>query len=163
MHTLRTVFRAFDKQRQVLASAGVAIALLSTFSDALHAEELFRFHSDTPMRQFITPFFDENGVKTWQCEGETVQYLNESRFNVRKMCSTFFDQQQRDKVDMTVRSEDAVVSLPKHRASGKSLLTVTNPEYTIVGEQWVWEGKHEKASFSKVFIGKNANVLFYDR
>jgi len=163
MHTLRTVFRAFGKQRQVLASAGVAIALLLTFSDALHADELFRFHSDTPMRQFITPFFDENGVKTWQCEGETVQYLNESRFNVRKMCITFFDPQQRDKVDMTVCSEDAVVSLPKHRASGKSLLTVTNPEYTIVGEQWVWEGKHEKASFSKVFIGKNANVLFYDR
>ena len=162
MHTLRTVLRVFFQQRQALISAGIGIALLSVFLD-LHADELFRFHSDTPMRQFITPFFDENGIKTWQCEGETVQYLNESRFNVRKMCITFFDPQQREKVDMTVRSEDAVVSLPKHRASGKSLLTVTNPEYTIVGEQWVWEGKHEKASFSKVFIGKNANVLFYDR
>ena len=139
------------------------MVLFATIFFPLHADELFRFHSDTPMRQFITPFFFFFFFKTWQCEGETVQYLNESRFNVRKLCITFFDPQQRDKVDMTVRSEDAVVSLPKHRASGKSLLTVTNPEYTIVGEQWVWEGKHEKASFSKVFIGKNANVLFYDR
>ena len=159
---LRTVRQASNKRQHFWVAAGIGIALLSVFSD-LHAEELFRFHSDTPMQRFVTPFFDENGVKTWQCEGETVQYLNESRFNVRKLCITFFDQQQRDKVDMTVRSEDAVVSLPKHRASGKSLLTVTNPEYTIVGEQWVWEGKHEKASFSKVFIGKNANVLFDDR
>ena len=161
---LRTTRQAFDKRQHFLVAFAVCIAtaLLSVSSD-LHADELFRFHSDTPMQRFVTPFFDENGIKTWQCEGETVQYLNESRFNVRKMCITFFDPQQRDKIDMTVRSEDAVVSLPKHRASGKSLLTVTNPEYTIVGEQWVWEGKHEKASFSKVFIGKNANVLFYDR
>ncbi len=160
---LRTVRQASNKRQHFWVVAGIGVTLLLTTSLRLHAEELFRFHSDTPMRQFITPFFDENGIKTWQCEGETVQYLNESRFNVRKLCITFFDPQQRDKVDMTVRSEDAVVSLPKHRASGKSLLTVTNPEYTIVGEQWVWEGKHEKASFSKVFIGKNANVLFYDR
>ena len=160
---LRTIRQAFNKRQPFWVATGIGIALFSAIARVLHADELFRFHSDTPMRQFITPFFDENGVKTWQCEGETVQYLNESRFNVRKLCITFFDPQQRDKVDMTVRSEDAVVSLPKHRASGKSLLTVTNPEYTIVGEQWVWEGKHEKASFSKVFIGKNANVLFYDR
>lgn len=145
-----------------LRNLSTILGIYSSFWNILSADELFRFQPNAPMQQFVTPFFNEKGVKTWQCKGETVNYMESSRFNVKNMCITFFNPQQSDAVDMVVQSDEAMVSLPRHRASGQSTLTVTNPDYTIVGKEWVWEGKKGNESFSKVFIGKDAHVIFYE-
>lgn len=138
------------------------LGICGSFLTSLSAEELFRFQPNAPMQQFVTPFFNERGIKTWQCKGETVNYMESSRFNVKNMCITFFDPQQSNTVDMVVQSDEAMVSLPTHRATGQSTLTVTNPTYKIVGKEWIWEGKKDNESFSKVFIEKDAHVTFYE-
>ena len=124
--------------------------------------ELFRFQADTPIYGFAAPFFGETGVKTWECTGEQVRYLSDVKIKIRKMCITFFEPHRSDNVDMVVRSDRAVISIPGQRASGKTLLTVSHATYTVIGENWFWEGKHSNKTFSRIFIGKNASVMFYD-
>ena len=124
--------------------------------------ELFRFQANAPIQGFQSPFFNENGEKTWQCSGEQVRYISESEIHLKKMCITFFCPHHPEKADMIVRSDAAQISLPKQRASGETLLTVSHPAYTIIGENWVWKGKRSKRTFSEVYIGKNASVMFYD-
>ena len=124
--------------------------------------ELFRFQANAPIQGFQSPFFNENGEKTWQCSGEQVRYISESEIHLKKMCITFFCPHHPEEPDMVVRSDVAQISLPKQRASGETLLTVTHPSYTIIGENWSWKGKRSKRTFSEVYIGKNASVMFYD-
>ena len=124
--------------------------------------ELFRFQANAPIQGFLSPFFNENGEKTWQCGGEQVRYISESEIHLKKMCITFFHPHRSEEVDMVVRSDVAQISLPEQRASGQTLLTVTHLSYTIIGENWFWEGKQAKWAFSKIYIGKNASVMFYD-
>ena len=124
--------------------------------------ELFRFQANAPIQGFQSPFFNENGEKTWQCSGEQVRYVSESEIHLKKMCITFFCPHRPEEPDMVVRSDVAQISLPKQRASGETLLTVTHPSYTIIGEHWSWKGKRSKRTFSEVYIGKNASVMFYD-
>jgi hypothetical protein len=46
---------------------------------------------------------------------------------------------------------------------GQSLLTISHADYAIAGEQWVWESKVPKNNaLLRVFVGKRANVLFYE-
>ena len=124
--------------------------------------ELFRFQANTPIQGFLAPFFNESGEKTWQCSGEQVRYISDAEVYMKKMCITFFQPHRSGDVDMIVRSDLAQISLPEQRASGQTLLTVTHTSYTIVGEDWFWEGKQSKRAFSKIYIGKNASVMFYD-
>lgn len=124
--------------------------------------DLFRFQANAPISGFLSPFFNEFGEKTWQCTGEQVKYISDSKIKIKKMCISFFCPQHLEHVDMVVRSDNAVISIPEQRASGKTLLTVTSPSYTIVGENWYWEGKQSGKSYSKIFIGKNASVMFYE-
>ena len=124
--------------------------------------DLFRFQANAPISGFLSPFFNEFGDKTWQCTGEQVKYISDSKIKIKKMCISFFCPQHLDQVDMVVRSDNAVISIPEQRASGKTLLTVTSPSYTIVGENWFWEGKRSGKAYSKIFIGKNASVMFYE-
>ena len=124
--------------------------------------ELFRFQANAPIQGFQSPFFNESGEKTWQCSGEQVRYISESEIHLKKMCITFFCPHHPEEPDMVVRSDMAQISLPEQRASGETLLTVTHPAYTIIGENWSWEGKQSSRTFSKIYIGKNASVMFYD-
>ena len=139
---------------------GCVAALIALTHQSLG--ELFRFQANAPIQGFISPFFNENGEKTWQCSGEQVRYISESEIYLKKMCITFFCPHQPEEADMIVRSDAAKISLPKQRASGETLLTVTHPAYTIIGENWVWKGKRSKRTFSEVYINKNASVMFYD-
>lgn len=136
----------------------LAFILLSHLSSG----ELFRFQANAPIQGFLSPFFNEHGEKTWQCSGEQVCYLSESEIHLKKMCITFFCPHHPEEADMIVRSDTAQISLPEQRASGETLLTVTHPSYTIIGENWSWEGKQSNRTFSKIYIGKNASVMFYD-
>ena len=52
--------------------------------------ELFRFQANAPIQGFQSPFFNENGEKTWQCSGEQVRYVSESEIHLKKMCITIF-------------------------------------------------------------------------
>ena len=110
--------------------------------------DLFRFQANAPISGFLSPFFNELGDKTWQCTGEQVKYISDSKIKIKKMCISFFCPQHLEQVDMVVRSDNAVISIPEQRASGKTLLTVTSPSYTIVGENWFWEGKHSGKAYS---------------
>lgn len=124
--------------------------------------ELFRFQANAPIQGFLSPFFNESGEKTWQCSGDQVRYISESEIHLKKMCITFFCPHHPEEADMVVRSDEAEISLPQQRASGETLLTVSHPSYTIIGENWSWEGKQSKRAYSKIYIGKNASVMFYD-
>ncbi len=124
--------------------------------------DLFRFQANAPVSGFLSPFFNEHGDKTWQCTGDQVKYISDAKIKIKKMCISFFCPQHLDQVDMVVRSDNALVSISNQRASGKTLLTVTSPSYTIIGEEWYWEGKHLGKVYSKIFIGKNASVMFYE-
>jgi len=124
--------------------------------------ELFRFQANAPISGFLSPFFNEFGEKTWQCTGEQVKYISDSKIKIKKMCISFFNPKNLEAVDMVVRSDNALISIPEQRASGETLLTVTSPSYTIVGENWFWKGKRIGKAYSKIFIGKNASVMFYE-
>ena len=145
----------FSMRRVVCILAFVA-------SSQYSSGELFRFQANAPIQGFQSPFFNESGEKTWQCCGEQVRYISESEIHLKKMCITFFCPHHPEETDMIVRSDVAQISIPEQRASGETLLTVTHPSYTIIGENWSWEGKQSKRAFSKIYIGKNASVMFYD-
>ena len=129
---------------------------------SLAQADLFRFQADAPLSGFLCPMFNQQGQKTWICQGDQVKYLSETKIKMAKMCITFFSPEDLSQIDMVVRSDKAVISLPQHQAQGKTLLTITNPTYTIVGEDWQWEGRQAGKAFSRVYIGKNATVMFYD-
>ena len=124
--------------------------------------DLFRFQADAPLSGFLCPMFNPQGEKTWICQGDQVKYLSETKIKMAKMCITFFSPEDLSLVDMVVRSDKAVISLPQQQAQGKTLLTITHPTYTIVGEDWQWEGRQAGKAFSRVYIGKNATVMFFD-
>lgn len=130
----------------------------STF---IHAD-LFRFQANTPLNGFLCPMFNSCGQKIWICQGDRVKYLSEEKIKLEKMCITFYSPENLAKTDMIVRSDKAIISLANQQARGKTLLTITNPTYTIIGENWQWTGKQAKNTFSRVYIGKNATVMFYD-
>lgn len=139
-----------------------AIFVFIISGESLVQADLFRFQANAPISGFLSPFFNEIGDKTWQCTGDHVKYISDSKIKIKKMCISFFCPQHLEQVDMTVRSDNAVISIPDQRATGKTLLTVTSPSYTIVGEDWFWEGKQSGKAYSKIFIGKNASVMFYE-
>jgi len=136
-------------------------ALFFCFSNLVQAN-LFRFQASEPLQGFFSPFFNEQGVKTWQCHGTQVKYISDAKIKIQKMRIVFFYPDQGQEVDMLVRSDKAIISLQDQCASGKTLLTVTHSDYTILGENWNWSGKREGQSFSKIYIGKNVSVMFYD-
>ena len=127
----------------------------------VHAN-LFRFQASEPLQGFFSPFFNEQGVKTWQCHGAQVKYISDAKIKMQKMCIVFFYPGQSQEVDMIVRSDKAIISLQDQSAFGKTLLTVTHSDYTILGENWNWHGKREGQSFSRIYVGKNVSVMFYD-
>ena len=132
------------------------------FKPGIASGNLFRFQANEPLQGFFSPFFNEQGVKVWQCQGSQVKYISDAKIKIQKMYITFFCPGQNQEVDMVVRSDKAVISLQTQQAFGKTLLTVTHPTYTILGENWQWDGKHSGQAFSKIYIGKNASAMFYD-
>jgi hypothetical protein len=106
--------------------------------------------------------FDEHGNKIWQCWGEQVYYVTERNIRIEQLRIDWFSENAAHEADMVIRSAQAQVSLPECRAEGKPLLTVTNPGYTILGEDWLWEGKNKTRDCARIFIRKNAHVSFYD-
>ena len=124
--------------------------------------DLFRFQTEAPLSGFLCPMFNLQGQKTWICQGDQIKYLSESKIKMSKMCITFFSPEDLSQIDMVVRSDKSVISLSQQQAQGKTLLTITHPTYTIVGEDWLWEGRQAGKAFSRVYIGKNATVMFYD-
>ena len=136
--------------------------LVSVLLSCQAFSELFRFQANAPIQGFLSPFFNEVGEKTWQCSGDQVRYISESEIHLKKMCITFFCPHHPETPDMVVRSDTAQVSIPEQQAYGETLLTVTHPSYTIIGENWSWKGKRSNRAFSKIYIKKNASVMFYD-
>ncbi|MDR1254746.1 MAG: hypothetical protein LBJ78_01805 [Puniceicoccales bacterium] len=124
--------------------------------------ELFRLQADAPIYGFKMPMFNKRGEKIWQCLGERVQYISEAKIKIEQMCIEWYLPENVNTIDMVIRSPKATVSLTQHRADGRSLLTITNPGYTILGNDWTWEEKQQNKSFAKVIIRKNAHVTFYD-
>ena len=124
--------------------------------------DLFRFKANEPINGFFAPFFNEQGQRIWQCRGEQVKYISDARIKIYKMGITFFLPEDPEQADMFIRSDKAVVSLPQQSAYGRSLVTLTNEFYTILGENWTWVGKQKAQAFMRVYIGKNASVSFHD-
>lgn len=124
--------------------------------------ELFRLQANAPIYGFKFPMFNKHGTKSWQCFGEQVRYISENKVKIEQMHLEWYDPKTPDRIDMTIRSAKATVSLLEHRAQGKTLLTVTNPGYTIMGENWIWLGKKRGQDCTKIIIKKNAHVNFYD-
>lgn len=136
------------------------IALLIGLS---HANgDMFRLQSESPLNGFLMPMFDSEGKKIWQCNGEKVLYMNNNTAQIDKMKIEWFSPTSSANVEMVIRSDDATVSLQTHLAEGKSLITVTNVGYTILGEDWTWEGKKSGKNFSRLALRKNAHVMFFD-
>ncbi len=148
-----------------IKSIGKFISMLTffiiNFSTLIQAD-LFRFQANAPLNKFLYPMFNSYGQKIWICQGDRVKYLSEEKIKMEKMCITFFSPENLSKIDMIIRSDKAIISLPNQQAQGKTLLTITNPTYTIIGENWQWTGKQAENTFSRVHIGKNATVMFYD-
>ncbi len=128
----------------------------------LSAGNLFRMHPNSPMMYFKMPMFDNNGVKIWQCFGEKARYLSDNDIDIEIMRIEWFSPTDSNKVDMVVRSSHAKLSLAKHTAKGEGLLTIQNVGDTILGEDWIWEGRHDDKNISKIFIKKDAHVTFFD-
>lgn len=124
--------------------------------------DLFRFQANAPIRGFLSPFFDSYGHQTWLCQGDQVRYISDSKIKMDKMCITFFTPDRQDVVDMVIRSDKSIISIPSQQAFGKTLLTVTHATYTILGENWSWKGRRVGHAYTKINIRKNARVLFYD-
>lgn len=124
--------------------------------------ELFRLQANTPIQGFSLPMFNPQGQKIWQCLGDQVRYLSETKIKIEKMHIEYFSIEDETVVDMDIRSPKAVVSLTEHKAHGRDLLTITNPGYTVIGENWTWEGKHYNDVRAKIIIKKNAHVSFYE-
>lgn len=164
MFILKDKLSIIEASASVLAFFRGCLFVLGSMLFFVHSStaELFRFQASAPLKGFVSPFFNEYGEKIWECLGERVKYVSESKIKIEKMHITFYCPQRPNEADMVVSSDKALISIPHQRASGKTLLTVTNDAYTILGEDWIWEGKQSGKSFSKVFIGKNANVMFYD-
>lgn len=148
--------------RNQVKNIGVLTSMFVFYFISLTQADLFRFQADAPLSGFLCPMFNAQGQKVWICQGEQVNYLSESKIKMLKMCITFFSPEDLLQIDMVVRSDKAVISLPSQSAQGKTLLTITNPNYTILGEHWQWEGRQTGKAFSRVYIGKNATVMFYD-
>ncbi len=106
--------------------------------------------------------FDNNGVKIWQCFGEKARYISDNDIDIENMRIEWFSPTNTNSVDMIVRSAHAKLSLAKHTAQGEGLLTIQNVGYTVLGEDWIWEGRHAEKNFSKVLIKRDAHVTFFD-
>jgi hypothetical protein len=122
----------------------------------------FRMHLDTPMRHFTIPTVDEEGNKLWRCSGDTARYLSNNDVDIECMTIEWYSPSNSQIVEMTVRSPHALVSLSHHTARGEGLLTVYNVGYTVIGEDWTWEGRSADHHFSKIIIRKDAHVTFFD-
>ena len=141
----------------------VCVLWVALHCGTVAAKDLFRFQASMPMQHFLMPVFNAEGEKLWQCSGDSVQYLQQSTFKVQKLCITFFKVEAAEAVDMVIRSDDAIVDLQAQRVCGQSLLTISHADYAIAGEQWVWESRvPQKNALLRVFVGKRANVLFYE-
>lgn len=127
----------------------------------LHCD-LFRFQANTPILGFLSPFFDNHGNQTWLCQGDQVRYISDAKIMMDKMCITFFTPDHSNAIDMIIRSDKAIISIPSQQAFGQTLLTVTHPTYTILGENWSWKGNRMGKAYTKIRIRKHARVLFYD-
>ena len=137
------------------------LLVLAVFCNSLHSD-LCRMQSESPLNGFVMPMFDESGQKIWQCIGDKVHYMNNNNAEIEKMKIEWFNPSKKSNIEMTIRSDNATLSLSTHIAEGKSLITVNNIGYTILGEDWTWEGKQKNKNFSKLLLKKNAHVMFFD-
>ena len=124
--------------------------------------ELFRFQADAPIHGFRMPMFDKMGEKVWECTGDRVRYLSDTKIKIEQMYVEWYIPHRPGEIDMVIRSSKATISLPQQRASSKTLLRIMNPGYTILGNDWIWEGKQQANHFSRILIRKNAHVTFYE-
>jgi hypothetical protein len=118
--------------------------------------------TQAPMIRFRLPLFDVNGQKTGRCRGEKAYYRGNNEVDIEAMHIEWYAADPPNEVEMTVRSPQARISLLTSTAHGEGFLTVHNTGYTILGENWIWEGRNAEKNFSKVFIKKGADVTFFD-
>lgn len=107
-----------------------------------------------PVHAFKIPYFDANGQKVWDLNGDQGKYVDEDRIEVTGMQIRTFSG---DAVvsSLVIKSPLADIFISKKEATGNDTIMVFGEHYMAFGKQWAWFGNE-----NKVTIHKDVEVIF---
>lgn len=91
----------------------------------------------------LTGFDKKSGFKEWELFGKKAKYFNAQKIDVFDMTLDMFDGKKTAEKKATFTTDFAEVSAPAKTARGKTPLTVSGKGFTLMGDEWLWDGDNK--------------------
>ncbi|MDX2108880.1 MAG: LPS export ABC transporter periplasmic protein LptC [Verrucomicrobiota bacterium] len=110
---------------------------------------------DAPVKNFRLPYFNADGFREWDMQGETGQILPNDAVAITSMRVRIFNPKDGKTLQTTITSPQATVHPKSTQAQGKSAIRVEGQNFILTGKDWNWDGKAQK-----IRVRDDAKVTF---